>query len=136
MHRQYNTDFPDDFPRTLSDAAHSLLDLRIEAYVWKYEDVKKVINFLIDEQYIILGGDVYTKVAGNLTLTYDNWYLKDPDPRPLHEHIKADKERVLEMSREQSLSYVENYWKRNGDNYYYSVVFDRVDSDSKKRQGL
>ncbi|EFH85318.1 hypothetical protein Krac_6509 [Ktedonobacter racemifer DSM 44963] len=57
-----------------------------------------------------------------------NWYLQKAQGgswklKDIFASSPIDKKRALEWSREQSLRYVDNYWKRNGDKYYYSVVF-------------
>ena|SRR5258708_25241033 len=100
--------------------------------MWRCEDIKQVINFLVDARYVIRGGDVYLEEAGQWFQMTDNWYVKDFDPIPLWKRTEAEKQRLLEASRQQSLAFVENYWKRNGDNYYYSLVFSQAGAHSGK----
>lgn len=129
MHPEYRKRFPAEFPLSLVDSARPLeKELESILSLWKYEDIKNVINYLVDKQYIILGGDVYLEEPDQLYLTYDNWYLQKAQGgswklKDIFASSPIDKKRALEWSREQSLRYVDNYWKRNGDKYYYSVVF-------------
>ncbi|HEU5376954.1 MAG TPA: Imm40 family immunity protein [Ktedonobacteraceae bacterium] len=132
MHPEYRNRFPDTFPQALIDSALSLEKWKLTESIWKYEDIKKVINFLVDARYLITGGDVYLEEAGQFFQMPDNWYLKDSDPRPLYKRTELERKYLLEASREQSLAYVENYWRRNGDHYYYAIVFSEVNPDPGK----
>ena len=59
MHPEYRKRFPAEFPLSLVDSARPLgKELESILSLWKYEDIKTVINYLVDKQYIILGGDV------------------------------------------------------------------------------
>lgn len=136
MHPEDRERFPDSFPQALIDSACSLGEWNLVESIWKYEDIKKVINFLVDAHYLITGGDVYIEESHQFYQMPDNWYIKDSDPRPLRERSETDRERILMASREQSLAYVENYWKRNGDNYFYSVVFSDADPHRTRHRRL
>lgn len=133
MHPKDRKRFPESFPQALLDATHSLEEWNLTESVWRYEDIKRVINFLVDARYVIRGGDVYLEEAGQWFQMTDNWSVNDPDSRLWRDRTEAEKQRILEASRNQSLAYVERYWKRNGDHYYYSIVASPVDAHWGKK---
>ena len=82
-----------------------------EEYEWKYKDVLEVIEVLKQNSYCILGGDI---LNSKLEYTYDNWYFKEYDNMSYAQS-------VLE-SANQTIDYIDRYYKRNGNSYYYILV--------------
>ena len=69
-----------------------------------------MIQFLSSKNHIILGGDVYECLNGEIEITYDNW------------HFEESSASEVVQSRELALSYIEKYDKENNGQYVYSVV--------------
>jgi len=104
---------PEHFPEELLETAYSLEVLHIRGVAWNYEDAIKAIHAFVDAQYAILGGDVYRKEHETLVPTFDSWYLNQQT---------LTWEEYVDESRKAALSYIEMYYRRNGEMYYYAPV--------------
>lgn len=106
---------PEDFPKELYALGYPLdEDFGFNEIVWNAVDIVKVIDFLCNRNYAILGGDVYQKIAGKFKLTYDNWYLNK-------ENLSWDQ--YVTASKSKAILYINFYRDRNGDSFCYGVVF-------------
>lgn len=84
--------------------------LGIFEVAWTYDDVMEVLTQLEKEKIIILGGDVLNK---NLEYTYDNWYYQEKD------YIGS-----IEYTR----NYINSYYQKNGNDFYYVLVIQDTDN--------
>jgi hypothetical protein len=104
------------FPKDLLQSAKSLSDLGIADVAWQYEDAVKALDWYISHSYAILGGDVYRSEGEYFIITYDSWYINQE---------KLPWEQYVQISRNKAFSYMETYFQRNGNNYYYTLVAAR-----------
>jgi len=105
-------------PKELLKSAHSLSSVGAIGFAWKHGNFAAVVDYLIEHDYFILGGDVYSIIDGEISSTYDSWYIqKDAAPT---------KKELLEASRLKAVTYVDMYHRRNGSKYCYSIVFAQV----------
>ena len=82
---------------------------------WCFADFKAVLASLKGRGKVILGGEVYTLSKGRIDLTWDLWeYQIDPALSP---------DLNIERSYDESVSYLDSYRKKFGDDFCYSVVF-------------
>ena len=81
-------------------------------FAWRYIFAVEIIKVLNDNNYIILGGDVYRIDDKNRRIfsTEDGWYFN-----------KTNKNDVIE-SCGKAITYIENYYCKNGDHFCYSFV--------------
>jgi len=105
--------FPNDFPMHLINKGYSLVPIGVSEMVWKFTDAIEIINFLANQGYPILGGDVYLEKDNVFESTYDSWYLE-----------KSESKNFAEESRKKALDYIYEYAKNNGDQYFFSIVFE------------
>lgn len=87
----------------------------IHEFAWEYKFALNAIKFLSDNNYIILGGDVYriNDQSGKISSTGDSWYFNKA----------SDQSDVIE-SYKRARDYIEKYRNRNGEYFCYSIVFD------------
>jgi hypothetical protein len=86
-------------------------------YAWKYKDAKSVLVQLVDNGYIVLGGDVYIKHKNKIVNDGPNsWYYDKDLQKSKNENIKA--------SYEKATKYIDWHHETFGDDYIYTVVFD------------
>ncbi|WP_404447374.1 immunity 40 family protein [Sutcliffiella horikoshii] len=105
------------FHPSVIESAISLKDLGINELAWKWEDVHIVIDYLVENKYAILGGDVYLLQGDEKIVTYDSWYLdRDTGTSWLDYVIK---------SKETADEYINSYHMKNGDNYCYSIIYSK-----------
>lgn len=104
--------FFEKFPNELKLNSISLIDYNIDTVIWKKEFIIKFLFFLFNNNYAILGGDVYDD---NLKITYDNWFIKRDSSSDWRDYV--------ELSYIKSIKYITDFYLKNGDNYYYSVEF-------------
>lgn len=78
----------------------------INDIIWNFSDIMLVIDQLRDEKRIILGGDIYSSNP-EIEMTYDSWATNTKDYKAAAKKTKK---------------YIERYIKRNGNNYYFSLV--------------
>ena len=81
-------------------------------YAWYYDDVLPVIEYLLSHGYEILGGDVYSIRENNIEITYDNWYFTNKGYSDANERAAA-----------KAKKYIENYYKNNGNDFIYVLVY-------------
>ena len=105
------------FPSSVIDTAISLEELGIKDLAWKWKDIHNVITFLIDNEYAILGGDVYLLENGEKIITYDNWYLDKETGTSWLDYVTKSKKVAIE--------YIDNYHINNGDSYCYSIIYSK-----------
>jgi hypothetical protein len=118
MKDNYKVNLPTDFPVLLFNSGKSLEQLGISGVAWDWENAIKVVEFLCSCKYAILGGDVYGVADDKLKVTYDSWYENKDE--------KQSKERFIEETKNKAISYIKKYYERNGGNFYYSIVFDKI----------
>lgn len=106
---------PDNFPKELIDMSKSLKNIGVLELAWNKENSIKVIDFLNENNYLILGGDVYKAIDGELNSTYDSWYFNKDKSKSSQE--------LLHESRNRAIEYINKYHEMNGQDYYYSIVF-------------
>lgn len=105
----------EDLPKELSDSAKSLEHIGISEMAWDWQNAIKAVEFLYQCNYVVLGGDVYN---GHLESTYDSWYINKDEAKSREEFIR--------QARDRAVSYISQYHDTNGDEYYYSIVFDKI----------
>ncbi len=103
------------FPRELINSAKSLKHLGILEIAWDWQNAIKAIEYLSKYNYVVLGGDVYNK---NLEPTYDSWYINKNE-------IKSKEEFIIQ-AKKKAISYIIQYHDKNGDEYFYSIVYERI----------
>ncbi|OFI48326.1 hypothetical protein BG261_08570 [Floricoccus tropicus] len=98
------------FPKELLEKSEDLEGLGIYAYAWKFSDFKKIIAYIEKNKSCrILGGDVYTYEKDTINLSSNNWYISD--------------DKAIDESYKITEDYIDKFYKINGNNYLYSVVF-------------
>ena len=100
-------------PKELLIAGQSLESMDISEMAWKSQDALRVIDFLANKGYAILGGDVYTFDKNSIESTYDSWFTN-----------RTIGESFIEESKNKAFEYISEYSKNNGDNYLYSIIFE------------
>ena len=100
-------------PKELLNVGQCLEPIGIFDMAWKSQDALKVIDFLTNKGYAILGGDVYKYDENGIESTYDSWFIN-----------KTISESFIEESRSKSHEYIKEYRKNNGDHYLYSIIFE------------
>jgi hypothetical protein len=118
LSKRYKSKLPDQFPQELLNMAKSLEHLGLSEMAWDFETAIRVVEFLYESNYAILGGDVYRLIDGNLYSTYDSWYLNRDET--------ISKPEFIEQSRTKAVSYITNYFDKNNKSFYYSIVFDTL----------
>ena len=108
------TNFQQYLPPHLIENAVSLEEIGISEYAWKWYDVLKVIDILVANKILILGGDVYLWQDGKLGPTGDNWYINRAG------YVTTDHD--LHNAKNISDNYVKKYMEKHGESYYYSIV--------------
>ena len=82
--------------------------IKSNEYAWQIKHVNLVMNYLFENDMIILGGDILNK---DLNYTYDNWFYE-----PCKNNLED-----LKKSHEVSINFIKNYTKIHGENFL--VVF-------------
>ena len=101
-------DFVNFFSQKLLDSGFFLREpIGVYEIAWKYSDVIKVLVLTKEKKMVILGGDLYGINNNEITTTYDSWYFSGND---------------FVKSFEKAKDYIDNYHKKNGDNFIYSLV--------------
>jgi len=87
-------------------------------YCWRYNDIFQVIDCLLSQGYVILGGDVLQNENGIIKYTYDNWYY----------NIDQNKERnqLIAESKDVALNYLYECNNRYGDDGLYLLVYRKT----------
>lgn len=118
MSISYRASLPNDFPEELLVSAKTLEHIGICEMAWDWQDAIRVSEFLCRHNCAILGGDVYRLINGVLESTYDSWYINKDGTKSTGKFI--------EEARDRAVSYINQYHDRNGDDFYYSIVFDKM----------
>lgn len=118
MINNYKDKMPNGFPIKLLNVAKSLNHLGILDIAWDWESAIMVVEFLSDCNYAVLGGDVYRLNNDSLESTYDSWYL--------NKDMSKSREQFVEETKSKAISYINQYHEINGDDFYYSVVFEKM----------
>src|SRR5690625_4975332 len=90
-----NFSLPSSFPSQLFEKGYSLEEIGFNEMAWKGKDVKRVIEFLVEEGFPILGGDVYTLKNEVFTPTYDGWFLNKDEGSSWEDFVLRSKEKAL-----------------------------------------
>ena len=109
---------------SMIDSSITLEALGIDELAWRFEDVHHVIDYLVDNGYAILGGDVYSLLGNEINSTYDGWYL-DRD-------VIVTWNNYMVQSKVFAHEYINSYHTKNGEHYCYSLVYSKERSDSKE----
>ncbi|MEK5389039.1 Imm40 family immunity protein [Margalitia sp. FSL K6-0131] len=104
-------------PNTIKSLAISLDELGITDLAWKWGDVQHVIEFLKQNDFAILGGDVYIIENNQINTTYDSWYINRGPGESWYDYINECEKKTIE--------YINEYHFKNGDNYCYSLVYNK-----------
>ena len=89
--------------------------------VWRLSDLPLLMDYVKENKWIILGGDVLT-CSGNYT--YDNWHYNPNCYLSLTQNVH--------QSVAVCLDYVTNYTDRNGSNFLFSLVLSDTFLSSTK----
>ncbi len=108
--------FREVLPPSLLEKAISLEKQGINEYVWTWRDALSVINILTSNRILVLGGDVYSPVKDRFRPTYDNWHI--------NRNCLIPTDTDLQHAQALSANYIEAFVKKNGENYYFSIVAD------------
>lgn len=109
-----NNAFFDFLSDDLKEKAIHLQPLGVDDFAWRYSDIINVLELLLLNKYILLGGDVICFSKRNFFYTYDNWYYNFDITKSIHENI--DKSNII------ANDYIKAYYSRNGDEFIYSLV--------------
>jgi hypothetical protein len=103
-------------PENLIREARDLRHIGIAEFAWEYDFILDVMRILNENDYVILGGDVYKidEESEIISSTGDNWYFNKS-------HSEHD---VIEGYKE-AKEYVSNYEHRNGNCFCYSIVCEK-----------
>ena len=99
--------------KELLSSGQSLESMGISEMAWKSQDTLRVIDFLANKGYAILGGDVYTCDKNGIESTYDSWFTN-----------RTIGDSFIEDSKNKAFEYISEYSKNNGDSYLYSIIFE------------
>lgn len=114
----YKKNLPNTFPEELLNLAKSLEHLGISEVAWDWQNAIRTVDFLCGCNYMILGGDVYKSSNGKLKSTYDSWYL--------NKDVTRSREQLLQESKDKAISYINKYHDMYGEDFYYSLVFNKI----------
>ena len=114
----FKSGLPNNFPRELITPAKSLEHLGILEMAWDWQNAIKVVEFFCKYGYAVLGGDVYKLINGKLRSTYDSWYTNKDENK--------SKAEFIEETRNRAIYYINKYRNDNGEDFYYSVVYDKI----------
>jgi hypothetical protein len=94
----------------------SLKEIGLCEKAWQKDDAIQVVEYLYNNRYPILGGDVYEyeDIENSICSTYDSWYTNESD-------FKTAQEFLLK-SKDIAINYIINYSNKNGNKYCYSIV--------------
>lgn len=101
-------------PKNLIAHSYSLHHLGINNIGWTYNNINNVIEYLVEHNYIILGGDVYRLNGDIIKATYDSWYIDT-----------TNLDNIVLKGKTKAISYINNYQLQHGNHYLYSLVFEK-----------
>ena len=119
MRNKYFELLPSDFPIEFLELAKDLSQIGINELAWDGRTSIKVIDFLSENDFFVLGGDVYKVDDGILMPTIDSWYTILELPS-----IVSDK--LIEEAKIKSTEYINRFIERNGNSYYYTIIFRKL----------
>ena len=102
-----------DFPNEFYETGISLEEMGSFGFAWKYKDILEILEYLKNNNYGILGGDVLQLDEERIFFNYDNWSL-DTKGITWKEYV--------DEGYELAKNYIENYYEKNGDNYCYNII--------------
>ena len=105
----------DFFQEDLLTDSYDLESLGIHELGWKMPEILKVIEFVSQKNFTILGGDVYKINKNLLEITYDSWYIKN-----------INDEDLISKSKERAINYINQYSKNNGSEFVYTIIFQKT----------
>ncbi|MBI4302736.1 MAG: hypothetical protein HY665_00140 [Chloroflexi bacterium] len=111
----YIDEFRQIMPSNILAVACDLKHTGSADLAWRCDDVKVVLATLRARGRIILGGDVYSIIEGEIDATWDAWFYEP--------NAALSQEANSERSYEAALGYIESYHKKHGEDFCYSVVF-------------
>lgn len=109
--------FKEFLPNNIYKNAVSLKNIGVNELAWNWIDALKVINYLCDNNVIILGGDVYKISNNTLKRTCDNWFY--------NVNIMESNKFNSNKSREVAISYINNYHDSYNSCCYYSIIINK-----------
>lgn len=115
---QMETSYGITMPKELTESARSLEHLGISELAWNWKSAIKAIEFLSNNNCAILGGDVYDLNDDELNVTSDSWYFNKSEAR-------SDQDYLIESSK-RAITYINQYHARNGEDFYYSIVSNKI----------
>lgn len=104
-----------DIPSDLMAKAVSAKAMGINDYLWKWNDALRLIDLFVEHKLPILGGDVYEYIDNNLKYTDNSWSISKRD-------LFAPSENYIVESKNLAFTYIKNYIKKNGENYYFLII--------------
>jgi hypothetical protein len=110
-----NNNYIENLPTDLKDRAIWLLEkVGVKEYGWDRNDALLVLEYLLNNNRIILGGDVLEIVNGKLMHVGDNWYYNNDDAKTKEENVTA--------SYLKSNNYIIHYQTHNKGEYVFVLV--------------
>lgn len=105
-------------PNNFIKKAYSLDIIGHFGYAWNKKNVLNVVDYLTQNDYIILGGDVY-KINGKIILTTcDSWYYNIDNRISCVDNIN--------FSKNAAINYINDFYCECGDEYCFSLVVDKI----------
>jgi hypothetical protein len=94
------------FPKKLMEKVINLEKLGVVEIAWQKETAVEVIDFLCDNNYVILGGDVYQYdiESNDINPTVDGWYTNQKDSTDWFQFVKESKIKAID--------YINTYYKK------------------------
>lgn len=104
-------------PDDLYLQSYNLGVLGISDVAWKTEQALQVVNCLSDQNYLILGGDVFKidATCGDILITGDSWFY--------NKNSAINAEKNIMISKAKALDYIKKYSERNGIDFVYSIIY-------------
>jgi hypothetical protein len=99
--------------RSILDTGIHLSNIDVNNWALTREQALAAISKLAELQVVILGGDVYIKIADHFELTYDNWSID-------RKNSTETNVRYLDRSIKKSLDYITGYPVK--DNVFFVLV--------------
>lgn len=95
----------------------SLEEIGISNYAWKMQDALLALEILREKRIPILGGDVY-QIENGIKTTIDGWHTNRKN--------SVQPNAYLVESHKKTVDYIVAYASKNGGNYCYSLVIDKI----------
>jgi hypothetical protein len=102
-------------PAELNSRSIWLLEkVGVKEYGWNRNDALRVLEYLVKNNRIILGGDVLEIEEGIFKYTGDGWYFNSDDARTKQENVEA--------SYTKASNYIKSYQTNNTGDYLFVLV--------------